>query len=261
MPIIALTTDYGTRDHYVGVLKGVILSIAPQVRLVDVSHDIEPQNVHDAAFVLRQVWPFFPSGTIHLAVVDPGVGSDRRIVAGLYEGRYIVAPDNGLLTHVHRDFARGGLHVVQNRQFFLPEVSSTFQGRDVMAPVVAHLANGLSLGDLGPSTDHIVMLPVPEQGMVSGESLWGVVVYVDRFGTLVTNIRREQLSNLGGGGRPPEVRVNGVDIGPLRSAFHEVEPGAPVALIGGGGLLEIAVNRGSAADRFGPPSRVQIEVR
>ncbi|MCH7838852.1 MAG: SAM-dependent chlorinase/fluorinase [Planctomycetes bacterium] len=261
MSIIALTTDYGTRDHYVGVLKGVILSIAPQVRLVDVSHDIEPQNVQDAAFVLRQVWSFFPSGTIHLAVVDPGVGSDRRIVAGLYEGRYIVAPDNGLLTHVHRDFARGGLHVVQNRQFFLPEVSSTFQGRDVMAPVVAHLANGLPLRELGPSTDHIVMLSVPEQGRVAGESLWGAVVYVDRFGTLVTNIRREQLSNLGGGGRPPEVRVNGVDIGPLRSAFHEVEPGAPVALIGGGGLLEIAVNRGSAADRFGPPSRVQIEVR
>ncbi len=261
MPIITLTTDYGTRDHYVGALKGVILRIAPDAGLVDISHDIEPQNVLHGAFVLRQIWPFFPSGSIHLAVVDPGVGSDRRIVAGLYDGRYVVAPDNGLLTFVHRDYALTELRIVENRRFFLPEVSRTFQGRDIMAPVAAHLANGVSLGELGPATDRVVMLPIPERGEAAGEGLRGVVVYVDRFGTLVTNIRQEQLFSIGNEGRPPNVWVNGKEVGPVRSAFCEVDPGEPVALIGGGGLLEIALNRGSAAEHFGPPSEIHIEVR
>jgi len=261
LPIVTLITDYGTRDHYVGVLKGVMLGIAPDIRIVDVTHDVEPHNVLHAAFVLRRIWPWYPPGTIHLAVVDPGVGSGRRIILGQYAGQYVIAPDNGLITLVHRDIPAEAMYVVENRRYFTSELSATFHGRDVMAPVASYLACGVKPNEFGRATDRFELLPVAHRAEAATEGLSGGVLYVDRFGTMVTNIRREQLGVPSESGRELQVFVNGVSIGPVRSTFSDVDTGAAVALVGSSGLLEIAVNRGSAADRFGPPESVRVMVR
>jgi S-adenosylmethionine hydrolase len=261
MPVITLTTDYGTRDSYIGELKGVILSLASSVQMVDITHDIEPHNVLHGAFILRRIWPWYPRGTIHVAVVDPGVGSDRRIIIGQYAGQYLVAPDNGLVTLVHRETPAEAMYVVENRRYFMPQLSSTFHGRDIMAPVAAHLANGVSPKECGRATDHLEILPVAHRAESTADGLAGAVLYVDRFGTLVTNIDQEQVAGLGGSRRAAEVLVDGESIGPIRSAFCDVPEGSPVALIGSGGTLEVAINRGSAAERFGGNAVVRVQVR
>ena len=258
---MTLTTDFGTRDHYVGALKGVMLGIAPDIRIIDITHDIEPHNVLQAAFVLRQIWSFYPAGTIHLAVVDPGVGSDRRIILGQYAGQYVIAPDNGSITLVHREVLAEAMYVVENRHYFLSRVSATFHGRDIMAPVAAHLALGTKPSEFGRAIDRVELLPVTYRAESTTEGLSGRVLYVDRFGTLVTNIWREQLGGAGVSGEGAEVLVNDVSIGPICSTFFDVASGATVALIGSSELLEIAVNRGSAVGRFGPPESVRVIVR
>lgn len=261
MPIITLLTDYGLRDHYVGELKGVILSIAPQAQIVDISHDIEPFHVAQAAFVLHRVWSRFPAGTVHLVVVDPGVGSDRRIILGQYAGRFVVAPDNGLVTWVHRENEAEAMFVVEDRRYFLPQISSTFHGRDILAPVAAHLVNGVQPRAFGRTADRLEMLPMPHRGAAVDGGWLGSVIYVDRYGTIVTNIRVEQLRTSRGEVRSWDVLINGISIGPIRSAFGEVATGSALAIIGGSGFLEIAVNQGSAAQRFAPLVNVRVEVR
>jgi len=261
MPIITLLTDYGLRDHYVGELKGVILSIAPEAEIVDITHDIEPFNVRQAAFVLQRVWARYPTGTVHCAVVDPGVGSDRRIILGQYAGRFVVAPDNGLVTWVHREYAPEAMVVVEDRRFFLPQLSSTFHGRDIMAPVAAHLAKGVRPSAFGRVTDRLELLSIPQRAEATDGGWLGCVIYVDRFGSMVTNIREEQLHAGRGEQRSWDVLVNGTSIGTIRSAFCDVEVGTALAMIGGSGYLEIAINQGSAAQRFAPIENVRVEVR
>ncbi|MHC4695630.1 MAG: SAM hydrolase/SAM-dependent halogenase family protein, partial [Planctomycetota bacterium] len=242
MCIVTLITDYGTRDHYAGVLKGVMLGIAPQISITDITHDIEPHNVLHGAFVLRQVWAWYPPGTIHLAIVDPGVGSERRIIVGKLEGRYVVAPNNGLVTLVHRELSVEAVHFAEDPRFFLSRPSATFHGRDMMAPVAAHLASGVDMGEFGPVADSVELLPVEYMAQSAGDSIRGRVLHVDRFGTLITNIRAEQLRAFSESVERIGVLVNGTSIGPIRSTFCDVPPGTPLALIGGGGLLEIAIN-------------------
>ncbi len=259
MAIIALATDYGTRDGYVGAVKGVILRIAPSATIVDVSHEIEPFNVGDGAFVLRQAWPWFPEGTIFVAVVDPGVGTARRILVGEFEGRFLVAPDNGLVTWVHREFRCEAMHVAEDRRYFLPELSSTFHGRDMMAPVAAHLANGVRPRSFGRATNQVEILPIPRRAARTSEGLLGRIVYVDRFGNLVTNVGREQLAP----GSPDEswvVSIGGESVGTVRSTFADVAVGSPIAYVGAAGLLEIAINQGRAVDRFGNRAEVTVSV-
>ena len=261
MQIITLTTDYGGRDYYVGALKGVILSLAPKVTLVDVTHEVEPHNILHAAFVLRSIWPWFPAGTIHLVIVDPGVGTERRVLLGRYDGSYVVAPDNGVLSFLHRELRTEAMHVVEDPRFTLPHVASTFEGRDVMAPVAAHLALGVKPRDFGRATDRVEVFPLPRRPEVSAQGLRGRVLYVDRFGTLVTNISRRSLLALGTHEREFEVLVNETSIGPIRATFGEVPLQAPVAFIGSTEHLEVAVNCGSARQRFGPPEQIHILVR
>jgi len=250
-PIVTLTTDYGTSDYYVAVLKAVILGIVPDARLVDITHDIAPQNVTQGAFVLWQAWSWFPAGTVHLVVVDPGVGTERQIIAGKYDGRYVVAPDNGLVTFVHRDRRIETVHVVEDRRYFLSQLSSTFHGRDIMAPVAARLASGVSIRLLGRVCEALALLPVPHRAAATGAALEGTVLYADRFGTLVTNIHADQMASGQGPAKPWTVSVGDQVIGPVQSTFASVPVGESVALFGGGGLLEIAVNQGRAVDRFG----------
>jgi S-adenosylmethionine hydrolase len=259
--LITLTTDYGTRDHYVATLKGVVHSIAPKAQLVDVTHEIAPFEVGHAAFVLRQIWPYYPEGTIHVAVVDPGVGTSRRVLIARYSGQYLIAPDNGLVTFLHREMRTEAMHVVENRQYCLKTVATTFDGRDVLAPVAAHLANGVKLRDFGRTTDRVEILPLASRPEVTGRGLIGQVLYTDRFGNLVSNIGRAHLNALGLQKAAYLVFVNGEEVGPIRRAFAEVDVDQPLAYFGGGELLEIALNRGRAVDRFGSGQDVRIEVR
>ncbi len=261
MPIITLLTDYGFRDHYVGELKGVIQTIAPEVTIVDITHDIEPFNLRQAAFVLQRIWARFPLRTVHCAVVDPGVGSDRRIILGQYAGRFVVAPDNGLVTWVHREYAAEAMVVVEDRRYFLPQISSTFHGRDIMAPVAAHLAKGVQPRAFGRVTECFEILPIPPRAEATDGGWLGCVIYSDRFGNMVTNIREAQLHTSHGTPPPGEVIVDGTRIGPIRSAFCDVPAGAMLAFIGGSGLLEIAVNQGSATQRYASVEQVRVEVR
>jgi S-adenosylmethionine hydrolase len=228
-------TDFGTRDSYVAELRGVLLTYAPEAVLADISHDIPPGDVHAGAYVLGRSWHRFPEGTVHLAVVDPGVGGPRAALALRSEGRFFVGPDNGLLTAVlSRADAIATLPV-------LPLASPTFHGRDVFAPAAAALANGSPVTALGPtpaSAPHTLAIPSPRR---DGAMMAGEVIYVDRFGTLVTNLAADAEG---------PVEIAGVRV-PLRRTFGDVLPGQPVAYVGSGGTIEVAVRDGSAADRFG----------
>lgn len=257
-PIITLTTDYGTSDYYVAALKGVIVSIAPAARIVDITHDIEPQDIVSGAFVLRQAWTWFPPGTIHLAIVDPGVGTARRILLGRYAGSFVVAPDNGLISFVHRELTLEAMHIVEDRRYFLAELSSTFHGRDIMAPVAANLARGVAPREFGRATDRIELLDVPHRAQHGADGLIGRILHVDQFGTLVTNVHADQLALAGSLDRSLSVVIGDESIGPIRRTFSDVAAGDAIALIGGSGYLEIAVNQGRAVDRFGRTPTVRI---
>lgn len=258
VPVITLTTDFGLRDHYVSVLKGVILSIAPQARLVDVTHEVPKFEITHGAFILRQIWSLFPAGTIHLAVVDPGVGTDRRIVIARYDDRYAVVPDNGLLSFVHRDLKIESLHVAEERRFFADRVSDTFQGRDVMAPVAAHLAKGVAPREFGRSSDDIEILDVaPRAASVPG-GFCASVLYIDAFGTLVTNLHADQLGGTHSEDGMWRVWVGDREIGSIHPTFAAVPAHSAVALIGSSGYLEIAINQGRAVERFGPEPSVRL---
>ena len=256
-PIITLTTDFGTRDSYVAEMKGVIATIAPDARLIDITHEVTPHDVRHAGFVLHQVWSRYPEGTIHLAVVDPGVGTDRRIVLGRYAGRFVVAPDNGLVTFVHRAYAVEAMHVVEHRRFMLAHLSATFHGRDIMAPVSAHLACGAAPRDFGRATDRIELLTLDHRATRRGDEITGDVLHVDHFGALITNVGEDQLANppVVGGWR---VIVDDQPIGPVCTTFSDVPSGEPLALIGSSGRLEIAVCRGRAVDRFGASPSIRV---
>jgi len=259
-PLITFTSDFGLRDHYVGAVKGVIQSVAPGARLVDISHEIGPYDIVHGAFVLRQIWAYFPVGSIHLAIVDPGVGSPRRIIVGRYGGRTIVVPDNGLVTLVHRDFPIESMIVVQNKRFFLPEISSTFHGRDIMAPIAAHLANGVRPEDLGCPTDRLELLPISTRAETVDGKLMGRALYADRFGNIITNVAADQLLEPSGRYRATSILLNGRHSVPIEKTFSDVGVNEPVALVGGAGFLEIACNRARADERFGPAGELVVEV-
>lgn len=237
---ITLLTDFGTRDGYVAAMRGVIASLAPQALVEDATHDIPAGDVTAAAWALGNYWRLYPPGTVHVAVVDPGVGSDRRALAGEVDGRFFVTPDNGLLTRVLADGGGGRLVSITEPAYLRDVVSRTFHGRDVFAPVAAHLANGVTLDQLGPAVDDpvrlTVLLPVRD-----GEIIRGQVVHVDRFGNLITNVPGDWL-------QPGcHVRFAATDLGEVRHTYSEVRTGHAVAVIGSAGYLEIGIRDGNAA--------------
>ena len=251
---ITLLTDFGTADGYVAAMKGVIASIAPKVRVDDAAHDVAPGDVMGAALALKRYWQLYPTGSIHVVVVDPGVGSDRRGIALEADDRFCVGPDNGVFTHVLRDAERVNVVSLESREFFRPAVAATFHGRDIFAPVAAHLASGVSLSRLGPAVSDPVKLPWPEPRCDDDGAVEGTVVHVDRFGNLITNISAEWCE------RARTVTVGGSGVGPLRRTYADVAPNEPVALIGSLELLEISVREGNAAEildvRRGDPVRI-----
>jgi len=232
--VITLLTDFGTADSYVGEVKGTLHTLAPDAVLVDVTHEVPPGDVAAASYILGRAWHAFPAGTIHLAVVDPGVGTRRRALAAEAAGHGFVAPDNGLLSDV---FAAAAARVVS---LPIPTTASrTFHGRDVFAPAAARLATGAPLADIGAPVSNLVHLP-PRKLLRDGPDLVGQVVYVDGFGTLITNLPGDDVA-------PGAVVRLGAHAVTLRSTFADVPAGERVAFVGSGGTVEIAV-RGGRAD-------------
>ncbi len=263
-PLVVLTTDFGLVDHYVGVMRGVLLGICPDARVIDLSHEVSPQDVVGGAYLLLCAYRYFPPGTIHLAIVDPGVGTERRALALRADDYYYVGPDNGLFSYVLQDMAQrdriGGrlegdrfvlgdrcqaVHLTRD-DLWLKPTSDTFHGRDIFAPVAGHLGCGTRLEDLGTPVDRLVAIPWPwprrdGMGRVTGE-----VVHVDRFGNLATSLRDEDLPS-----RNVELLVAGRKVRGLYRTYGEARGGGPVALLGSCGLVEIAVPNGSAARELG----------
>jgi S-adenosylmethionine hydrolase len=258
-PIITLLTDFGLKDGTPAVMKGVILGIAPEARLVDISHEIGPQDVREAAIVLGRVATFFPEGTIHLVVVDPGVGTARRPMAAQVGSHLFVGPDNGVVTRVLRRAEQEGrptgfVHL-DRPEWWMPEVSDVFHGRDIFAPVAGHLARGVPLEQLGSPFRDAVRLDLPSAVAVPG-GLRGLVERVDRFGNLRTNIRREDC----GGAVPARVRLAEVAIEGLARTFGEAPAGRLIAFWGSTDELCIAEVNGSAAARLGTGVGAEVEV-
>jgi len=255
-PIITLTTDFGLRDPFVGIMKGVILGICPEARLVDVSHEIAPQDVLEAQLALEAAVAFFPAGSVHLAVADPGVGSRRRALALRAGANYFVGPDNGLFTFAlgAGDWSAVSLEAPQYR---LAEVSATFHGRDVFAPAAAHLALGVPLARLGPPVKDPVRVGIPVARLDGGQLL-GEVIGTDRFGNLVTSVMGCDLrGDLEGG----SVEVAGTSLGPPLDAYAQGPDGAPAAIIGSSGRLEIFVRKGSARRILAVERGASVRVR
>lgn len=252
-PLITLLTDYGTQDIYAGVLHGVILGLAPGARVVDLTHQVAPQAVAQAAFLLEAAAPFFPEGTIHVAVVDPGVGSSRRLLCARTARATFLAPDNGLLTRVLEPGAE--VRSIEAAHLFLPRVSATFHGRDILAPVAARLALGLDPTEVGPPVDDPVRLPL-DAPVRTADRVAGRVVHVDRFGNIITNVAGAGLGEIAA------VRVGGVAIaGPACRAYADRPAGALLALVGSTGLLEVAAADGDAAARLGARPGDPVEVQ
>lgn len=254
--VISLTTDFGLADEYVGVMKGAILSIAPQAPIVDLTHAIADQDLQQTAYIIDNAHRSFPPGTIHVVVVDPGVGSERRIVLLAAHGQLFLAPDNGVLTLVLASAPSCQAFQVSRQAQGIDTCSTTFHGRDIFAPTAARLANGLTAEQVGPPcpVDRLVRLELPRPAIsADGSRINGQVVYIDKFGNLMTNIDREQIARLQAlrPDRPLKVRLGPTAIGGLHSYYAQVEVGAPLALIGSRGRLEISLNQGNAAAFFG----------
>ncbi len=261
MPIVTIITDFGWRDHYAAAMKGVILQIAPKTTIVDVTHDIPRHDVLHGAFVLCETAKWFPPGTVHLAVVDPGVGTARRIIVGRYGGQFVVAPDNGLISFLHQQLPAEEVRVLENPRLMMPLVSSTFHGRDVMAPAAAHLAAGRRLQEFGPLTDRVDALKIAHAVVTHDHCLLGQIIHVDGFGNLITNIGVDDLKPIYRWRPDAHVYVAETSVGPVRQTYADVAPGEPIALVGSSGLLEVSVNGGSAQDRFRPPPGTAIELK
>lgn len=250
---IAILTDFGYRDHYVGVMKGVIASIAPKATIIDITHGVPPQSIVAGAIALGESWRFFPKRTIFLAVVDPGVGTARAPIAvETRAGARFVGPDNGLLSIAAE--AAGVRHVVrlESPRFRLAKTSSTFHGRDIFAPAAAFIARGTPLASLGPAIGSIQPLKLPKPA-ISLDRVRGEVIYIDGYGNLVANITRESIARLTASfpGKPVSVRIeNGASM-KIFNTYGDAPAGTILATFGSFELLEIAVRDGSAAERFG----------
>lgn len=238
MPI-ALVTDFGTEDYYVGAMKGVILSIDPRAVIVDITHDIKPQKISTAAFILAACYRDFPRGTIFVCVVDPGVGSARRRIMVESESRIFVGPDNGVFGFTLNDGST--ITSIENEKYFSHPVSNTFHGRDIFAPVAAHLSLGVKPGEIGSKITDPVILPNESSKRIDEYTVNGRVIHIDRFGNIVTNVTSELWSDT------VELIVSGHSIIERREFYAGAEPGKLFAVPGSAGFIEISINGGSAA--------------
>ena len=256
-PLIVLLTDFGTSDGYVGVMKGVIAGICPGAQLIDVTHSVTAFDLLEGALAIWQAWRYFPADSVHLVVVDPGVGSERHPILSRMGESWFIAPDNGVLTLVERDVRRtSGLiehRRIENPKYMLPRQSHTFHGRDIFAPAAAHLASQIERGQVeaesfGQVIESLIQLPVPEPVRKPDGSIEGVILKSDRFGNLLTNIAAADLPE---GNDRSVIELGSLRITRFCRFYAEGKPGEVFGIVGSSGLLEIAMNRGSAKDETG----------
>jgi S-adenosyl-L-methionine hydrolase (adenosine-forming) len=256
-PLITLTTDFGLSDHYVGAMKGVILSICPRARLVDISHEVGAFEITEAAFLLAQAYRYFPRGAVHLVVVDPGVGTSRRPILAQAAGQFFIAPDNGVLSMIYsRESAK--VRAITSDRYFLKPVSRTFHGRDIFSPVAAHLARGVRPAQFGKLIADYLRLNF-EAPVRTGKRVWtGTILKIDRFGNLVTNFALPEFPDLDK--RPFEMAVGTRQISELASSYAEGAPGAFFVIAGSSGYYEISANQGHAARMLGCGAGAPVEL-
>ena len=251
--VITLLTDFGLKDHFVSAMKGVMLGVNPDLNFVDITHSIPPQDIRSAAFTLSQTYPYFPPNTVHLAVVDPGVGSARKAIAVSAGNQFFVGPDNGILTYVLEGEADAVVYEITADHYFRKPVSSTFHGRDIFAPAAAWITRNISLFQIGPPLKNPVRLALPQVKRLNEKLLQAAILAVDHFGNLITNLKPEDLPAYGkpSSGACKIVTPQKKEITSFRSTYAEGNEGELFVLPGSTGYLEIVMRNGSAASSLG----------
>jgi S-adenosylmethionine hydrolase len=260
-PTITLTTDFGTNDHFVGAMKGVILDIVPEAAIVDISHAVQPFDVLDGALTISQAYAYFPAGTVHLVVVDPGVGTARRPIIASTDKYYFVAPDNGVLSLIYAQEERAHVRHITSDHYFLQPVSNTFHARDIFAPVAAYLAKQVDSHKFGDEIEDYARFAAPKPKVAGENRMRAVVLKVDRFGNLITNITPKDAPMLFGADPAPfKLVVGNKEITVIRTIYAEGTPGEVFAIMGSMGFLEIAANRGNAAQITGAGKGNEVSI-
>jgi len=260
-PIVTLTTDFGTNDHFVGAVKGVILDIVPEAAIVDITHAIQAFDVLDGAIAISQTYSYFPTGTIHMVVVDPGVGTTRRPIIASSDGYHFVAPDNGVLSMVYAKEERIHVRHVTSEHYFRQPVSNTFHGRDVFAPVAAYLAKLVDSHKFGDEIEDYVKFAAPKPKPAGDNRLRAVVLKVDRFGNLITNLTPQDAPNLFGADPAPfKIVVGSKEITDIRTNYAEGALGEVFGILGSMGYLEIVANRAPAAQVTGAGKGSEVSI-
>ncbi len=258
--IVTLTTDFGSSDWYAGVLKGILLSINPQCRPVDLTHAIAPQDIAAGSFYLAQACPFFPAGTVHVGIVDPGVGSNRRALLVVTNQHCFIGPDNGLFTGVIQTASSYACVALTDTTYFLNPISTTFHGRDIFAPVAAHITRGIVPLQMGRMIDDFVMLDIPATDTGPDGCLTGIIVHMDHFGNLITNIAAHSVTNMSRHGEI-EIACGSTIIGKLYHAYAQAAAGELFGIIGSSGTLEIAAANASARQALNARCGQPVTVR
>lgn len=255
--VITLTTDFGLRDYYVSAMKAVMLNIVPDVRLVDISHEIPSQDIMAGSWILQNSAMLFPKNTVHTVVVDPGVGTERNPVALKVGDQYFVGPDNGIFSLLTTDVEYKAVRLT-NERYWRENPSKTFHGRDIFAPVAAHLSRGVDLDELGEPIDELVnyrwTVPIADK-----DGLEGMVIHIDKFGNLVTNITEDLLEDVIGD-KSVRIYVGNTILDEIAMTFGNVTDGEPVAYIGSSGMLEVGINKGNAQEMLGVQKGAQISL-
>jgi hypothetical protein len=253
IPLITLLTDFGLQDHYVGVMKGVIYRINPQARIVDICHNVRPQDILQAAFLLRVSYAYFPKRTLHVVVVDPEVGTSRRPILVSTESYYFIAPDNGVLSYIYQIEPIGEVREITASHYFLNPVSQTFHGRDVFAPIAAWLSRGVAPNSLGDLITDYKKFTVPVPTLVKEDILLGRILYIDRFGNLVSNITRKDFTEHleKSSGKRFVIRIGDRNLTKICNSYTEGSEGELIAIFGSSDFLEFSINKGNAAKTLG----------
>ena len=257
-PILTLTTDFGLSDHFVGTMKGVILGICPQAQIVDISHGVTPYEIGEGAYLIAQAYRYFPKKTVHVVVVDPGVGTARRPILMEAAGQYFVAPDNGVLSMVLAREENAKFRLISNAKYFLQPVSTTFHGRDIFAPVAAHLAAGVPAARMGKRIEDYLK-PGFEKPHRAGKRTWiGRILKIDRFGNVITNFHVDDFGDLAL--RNFSFGFGPVTVSAMARNYAERAPGELFAILGSSGYYEVSVSQGSAAQTIHCESGAAVEL-
>lgn len=251
--IITLLTDFGTRDPFVASMKGVINCVNPDVNIIDITHEVAPHDIFEAGFILRSCYSFYPIRTIHVVVIDPTVGSSRKILLLATENYYFIAPDNGVLSLIYSAENVNAVIEITGEHYFQPEISNTFHGRDIIAPAAAWLAKGTDIMNFGAPTDDYVKLALPKSRLVGQSLLKGNVIHIDRFGNLITNISRQDYGEARAKvpGEAVKIVIAKQEISGMKEFYSQGEKGELMAIFGSTNFLEVSLYQGSAAKTLG----------